>query len=61
MARIDVPQGPGGELTQVWNLNKKMGAAVTALSTTIAETTSLHPREREAARMRIAQINDCSI
>jgi alkylhydroperoxidase family enzyme len=61
MARIDIPQGPGGELTQLWNLNEKMGAAVTALSATIAETTSLRPREREAARMRIAQINDCSI
>ena len=61
MARIDVPQGPGGELAQVWNLNEKLGAAVTALSATLAETTSLHPREREAARMRIAQINDCSI
>ena len=55
MARIDIPQGPGGALTQVWNLNEKMGAAVTALSATIAETTALHPRERESARMRIAR------
>jgi alkylhydroperoxidase family enzyme len=61
MARIEIPQGPGGELTQVWNLNQKLGAAITTLSATLAETTSLHPREREAARMRIAQINDCSI
>ena len=32
MARINVPEGAGGELVQVWSLSPELGAAVGNLS-----------------------------
>lgn len=61
MARIDVPEGEGGEAVQVWSLRPDMGAAVAKLSDAAYNKSILPARVREAARMRIAQLNDCPI
>ncbi|HWC39486.1 MAG TPA: hypothetical protein VG476_13190 [Acidimicrobiales bacterium] len=61
MARIEIPEGEGGEAVQVWSLRPEMGAAVAKLSDAAYNKSSLPVRVREAARMRIAQLNDCPI
>jgi len=61
MARIDIPDGDGGEAVQVWSLRPEMGKAVARLSDAAYNASVLPVRVREAARMRIAQINDCPI
>ena len=61
MARIDVPDGDGPELMRVWSLRPEMSEAVTRLSNAVYQKSQLPAREREAVRMRIAQINDCPI
>jgi alkylhydroperoxidase family enzyme len=61
MARIDVPDGPGDEAVRIWALRPDMAAAVGALSDAAYKLSRLPAREREVARMRIAQINDCPI
>jgi AhpD family alkylhydroperoxidase len=61
MARINVPEGAGGELVQVWSLSPELGAAVGNLSGAVYGDRLIEPRVREVARMRIAQINGCNI
>ncbi len=61
MARITVPDGPGGELVQVWGLSPELGAAVGALSAAVYGDRVVAPRVREVARMKIAQINGCNV
>ena len=61
MARIDVPDGDGGDAVQIWSLRPEMGRAVAKLSQAAYNHSQLPVRVREAARMRIAQINDCPI
>ena len=61
MARITVPEGPGGELVQVWSLSPELGAAVGNLSAAVYGDRLIEPRVREVARMRIAQINGCNV
>ncbi|MCX6000318.1 MAG: hypothetical protein NTU41_12240 [Chloroflexi bacterium] len=61
MARIDIPEGKGEEVYRFWKLNPEMGAAVSSFSRAVYGASQLPVREREAARMRIAQINDCRI
>jgi AhpD family alkylhydroperoxidase len=61
MARIDVPTGEGGDAVQIWSLRPEMGAAVNRLVTTAYNKSILPTRVREAARMRIAQLNDCTV
>ena len=61
MARITVPEGPGGELIQVWSLSPELGAAVGNLSAAVYGERLVAPRVREVARMRIAQINGCNV
>jgi alkylhydroperoxidase family enzyme len=61
MARIDVPEGPGGDAVQVWRLRPEMAPAVQAMAEAAYQHSKLPARERELARMRIAQINDCPI
>jgi alkylhydroperoxidase family enzyme len=60
MARIDVPDGPGGEATMIWTLRPEMAGMVDRMITTAYQRSSLPAAEREVARMRIAQLNDCS-
>ncbi len=61
MARINVPEGAGGELVQVWSLSPELGAAVGNLSAAVYGDRVIEPRVREVARMRIAQINGCNV
>jgi len=61
MARLDVPEGEGGDAVQVWSLRPEMGAAVNRLVDAAYNKSILPVRVREAARMRIAQLNDCTV
>ena len=45
----------------MWKLRPEMGIGAGALSHAVYEQSILPVRERELARMRIAQINDCAI
>jgi Uncharacterized conserved protein len=60
MARIDVPDGPGGEAAMIWTLRPEMAGMVDRMITTAYQRSVLPADERELARMRIAQLNDCS-
>jgi AhpD family alkylhydroperoxidase len=61
MARIGVPVGEGGDAVQVWSLRPEMGRAVNRLVDAAYNKSILPVRVREAARMRIAQLNDCPV
>ena len=61
VARIDIPAGEGGDAVQVWSLRPEMGRAVSKLNQAVYHQSILPVRVREAARMRIAQLNDCPI
>ncbi|HZQ33026.1 MAG TPA: carboxymuconolactone decarboxylase family protein [Mycobacterium sp.] len=59
MARLDVPAGPGGEAAMIWTLRPQLGAMVDRMIRGAYQESILPADERELARMRIAQINDC--
>jgi len=61
VARIAVPAGEGGDAVQVWSLRPEMGRAVNRLVDAAYNQSILPVRVREAARMRIAQLNDCPV
>jgi len=61
MARIDVPEGDGREIERMWELAPHMGKGAGALGKAVYVESSLSVREREAARMRIAQLNECHV
>src|ERR1700677_5269457 len=61
MARLDIPEGAGGDAVQMWSLRPEMGAAVNRLVDAAYNKSILPVRVREAARMRIAQLNDCTV
>ena len=61
MARLDVPEGEGMEASRVWKLAPNLRDGMTAMSQAIYEKSSLPIREREVARMRIAQLNECHV
>jgi alkylhydroperoxidase family enzyme len=61
MPRIDVPEGSADPEVRVWKLRPEMGVAAGALSHAIYEQSIVPVRERELARMRIANINGCAI
>ena len=58
MARIDVPDGDGLEAKRIWQLAPHLGAAMGAMGEAVYVQSSLPVREREVARMRIAQLNE---
>lgn len=60
MARIDIPEGQGGDGTMVWSLRPEMAGMVDRMITTAYERSNLPAAEREPVRMRIAQLNACS-
>jgi AhpD family alkylhydroperoxidase len=60
MARIDVPEGPGGEAVMIWTLRPEMAGMVDRMITTAYQRSKIPAAEREVARMRVAQMNDCS-
>ncbi len=59
--RLDLPDGPGGPPVQLWNLRPELMPMVSAMIDGPYHRSALAAREREAARLRIAQLNDCSI
>jgi AhpD family alkylhydroperoxidase len=59
MARLDVPDGPGGEAAMIWSLRPPLGGMVERMIKGAYSQSVLPAEERELARMRIAQINDC--
>jgi alkylhydroperoxidase family enzyme len=61
VARIDIPEGEGGDAVQVWSLRPEMARAVAGMSNAAYHKSILPVRVREAARMRIAQLNDCPV
>jgi len=60
VARIDVPDGPGGDAAMVWSLQPAMGKLVDQMVTAAYQRSILPATEREVARMRIAQLNSCN-
>jgi AhpD family alkylhydroperoxidase len=61
MPRVDVPEGPGGPPVQVWNLRPELLPMLRAMIDGPYKQSLLPAREREAARVRIAELNDCRI
>jgi alkylhydroperoxidase family enzyme len=61
VARINIPEGEGGDAAQVWMMRPEMAGAAGKMSEAAYKRSKLPAREREVARMRIAQINDCPI
>lgn len=61
MARIDVPDGEGLEASRIWKLAPHLGEGLHAMMQAAYEKASLPIREREAMRMRIAQLNQCHV
>ena len=59
MARIDIPDGPGGDPAMVWSLRPEMAGMVDRMITTVYQRSVLPAAEREVARMRVAQLNAC--
>ncbi|ATA28530.1 4-carboxymuconolactone decarboxylase [Mycobacterium lepraemurium] len=59
MARLDVPDGPGGEAAMIWTLRPELGDMVERMIRGAYQQSILPPQERELARMCIAAINDC--
>ena len=61
MARLDIPPGEGGDAVQIWSLQPELGRAATGLVDAAYNKSILPVRVREAARIRIAQLNDCTV
>lgn len=63
MARISLTGDVDNELTDIWGALPGLGTAVSALAEHVYDyaSSTLTPRERECARMRVAQINNCPI
>src|SRR4051812_12885883 len=59
MSRLDVPDGPGGEAAMIWTLRPELGGMVERMIRGAYQDSILPPNERELARMRIAQLNEC--
>jgi AhpD family alkylhydroperoxidase len=59
MARIEIPDGPGGDAAMVWSLRPEMAGMVDRMIATAYQRSTLPASEREVARMRIAQCNAC--
>ena len=54
-----MPDGPGGEAAMIWTLRPQLGGMVERMIRGAYQQSILPADERELARMRIAQINDC--
>src|SRR3954454_21211183 len=60
MARIEVPDGPRAPGRRVFELRPGMAGTVTDMIDAVYHRSILPASEREVARMRVAQLNDCS-
>ena len=61
MARLEIPPGEGGDAVQIWSLQPALGTAAMRLVEAAYNESILPVRVREAARMRIAQLNECTV
>lgn len=61
MARIEVPDGDGKEAGRLFRLAPHLGEGMHAMMVAAYEKASIPVREREAMRMRIAQLNRCHV
>ena len=61
MARIDVPDGNGLERERLLMMQPAVAIGMGALAQAVYEQTSLPPREREVARLRVAVANGCPV
>jgi alkylhydroperoxidase family enzyme len=61
MPNVEIPEGDAPPEVRVWALRPEMGIGAGALSHAIYDESIVPVREREVARMRIAQINGCAI
>jgi AhpD family alkylhydroperoxidase len=63
IARIVLTGDADNELTDIWGALPGLGTAVSALAEQVYayDKSTLSARERECARMRVAQINNCPI
>jgi alkylhydroperoxidase family enzyme len=61
VARLDIPPGDGGDAVQIWTLQPALGTAAMRLVDAAYNKSILPVRVREAARMRIAQLNECTV
>jgi alkylhydroperoxidase family enzyme len=61
VARLDIPSGDGGDAVQIWSLQPALGTAAMRLVDAAYNKSILPVRVREAARMRIAQLNECTV
>jgi alkylhydroperoxidase family enzyme len=59
VARIDVPDGPGGDAAMVWSLRPELAGMVDRMIKGAYQRSIIPPAEREVARMRIAELNAC--
>ena len=59
MARIEIPDGDRPEQVRLWQVSPELGRTVRKVASAIPLHSRLSLREQEAARIRIAQINDC--
>jgi AhpD family alkylhydroperoxidase len=60
MARIELPDGPGPEVTRALALRPGFGEAVAAMERAVGRS-GLDWRLHELVRMRVAQINRCTV
>lgn len=63
IARITLTDDVNNELTDIWGALPGLGSAVSELARHVYDygSSTLTPRERECARIRIAQINNCPV
>jgi len=61
MARVDIPDGDGDELTRLFSVNPAMGKVAGTFSMKAYAESTIPVRVRELIRMRIALINHCPI
>ena len=60
MARIEIPDGPGAPGRRVFGLRPELAGTVTDMIDAVYHRSILPATEREVARLRVAQLNDCS-
>ena len=61
MARLEIPPGEGDDAVRIWSLQPALGTAAMRLVDAAYNKSILPVRVREAARMRIAQLNQCTV
>jgi alkylhydroperoxidase family enzyme len=61
MSRINLPVGDMPDTARLFSMNPAMGKALAGLSQAIYSQTTIDLRVREAVRMRIAHINQCTL